>query len=400
MQIGFQSIVSYNECARVCVAMKLCFNKRMGKSSHKKSKRITSRKSRLQKVGLPPGSLVYTGESKNQPPIITVFDYDAKQVREETLSPDQVHALSPPKSGVRWVNVYGVHDIALIQKIGVAFQLHPLVMEDIVNTSNRPKDDVFTHQLFILAQFFNYDSSELNVTQNQVSIVLGKHYVLTFQEHQSGAFESVRKQLRAEGSHIRSQGADYLAYALLDSIVDRYFLVLDQLSDDCERMEDVLLTKPTTNTLNQIYRLKGETMELRRSVWPLREVINHLVRNENQFFSESTVFYLRDVYDHTVHFIESLEAIRDMLASMLDIYISTLSNRVNMEVRALTVVAMLFMPATLIAGIFGMNTQWLPWHDDVNGFWYVIAIMVGIALVMGLIFWRRQWLNKSRISDD
>ena len=141
-------------------------------------------------------------------------------------------------------------------------------------------------------------------------------------------------------------------------------------------------------------------MELRRSVWPLREVINHLVRNENQFFSESTVFYLRDVYDHTVHFIESLEAIRDMLASMLDIYISTLSNRVNMEVRALTVVAMLFMPATLIAGIFGMNPQWLPWHEDVNGFWYVIAIMVGIALVMGLIFWRRQWLNKSRISDD
>ncbi|HQN66036.1 MAG TPA: magnesium/cobalt transporter CorA [Methylophilus sp.] len=372
----------------------------MQKNLRKKSRKTMSRKNRLQKVGLPPGSLVYTGESKSQLPVITMFDYDAGKVHEQTLSLDQVHILSIPKSGVRWVNVYGVHDVELIKKIGAAFHLHPLVMEDVVNTSNRPKDDVFAHQLFILAQFFNYDSSEMNVTQNQVSIVLGKHYVLTFQEHQSGAFEPVRKQLRAEGSHIRNQGADYLAYALLDSIVDRYFLVLDQLSDDCERMEDVLLSSPTTQTLNQIYHLKGECMELRRSVWPLREVINHLVRNENQFFSESTVFYLRDVYDHTVHFIESLEAIRDMLASMLDIYLSTLSNRVNMEVRALTVVAMLFMPATLIAGIFGMNTQWLPWHGNKNGFWYVIALMVAIALVMGLIFWRRQWLNKSSISED
>ncbi len=359
-----------------------------------------NRKERLKKVGLPPGSLIYTGESKDQQPIITVFDYDVNLVREEALSPNLVHTLSIPKNGTRWVNVYGVHDVELIQKIGAAFHLHPLVMEDIVNTSNRPKDDVFAHQLFILAQFFNYNANEMDVTQSQVSIVLGKHYVLTFQEHKSGAFESVRKQLRAEGSHIRSQGADYLAYALLDSIVDRYFLVLDQLSDDCERMEDVLLTKPTTQTLNQIYHLKGESMELRRSVWPLREVINHLVRNENQFFSESTVFYLRDVYDHTVHFIESLEGIRDMLASMLDIYLSTLSNRVNMEVRALTVVAMLFMPATLIAGIFGMNTKWLPWQNNTDGFWYVISIMLGIALVMGLIFWRRQWLNKSSISED
>jgi magnesium transporter len=186
---------------------------------------------------------------------------------------------------------------------------------------------------------------------------------------------------------------DYLAYALLDSVVDGYFKVLEDVSDDSEDLEDRLLAKPNNTELRNIHQLKHVTIELRRAVWPLREVINNLTRNEKAFFQPSTVPYLRDVYDHTVSFIESLESIRDSLSSMMDIYMASVSQRVNLELRALTVVAMLFMPATLIAGIFGMNFNWMPWIDDKNGFWWALGIMATIALMMILIFWRRQWLS-------
>jgi magnesium transporter len=177
-------------------------------------------------------------------------------------------------------------------------------------------------------------------------------------------------------------------------VVDRYFIVLEQVGEDCDFLEESLLHRPGEHMLQNIHQLKRETMELRRAVWPLREVINSLVRNESGFFEHETVLHLRDVYDHTVHFIESLEALRDLLAGMLDIYLSTISNRVNIEVRALTVVAMLFMPATLIAGIFGMNFESIPWQSHSNGFWFAIGLMIGIASLMALIFWRRQWLTR------
>ena len=185
-----------------------------------------------------------------------------------------------------------------------------------------------------------------------------------------------------------------LPISLLDVIVDRYFIVLEQIGDDCESLEDELLRKPTSAVLQNIHKLKRETMELRRAVWPLREVVNALTRNEGGYFQPGTVLYLRDVYDHTVHFIESLESLRDLLAGMLDIYLSSISNRVNMEVRALTVVAMLFMPATLIAGIFGMNFRVMPLLQNPDGFWIAMGMMASIAMFMGLIFWRRQWLSR------
>jgi magnesium transporter len=234
----------------------------------------------------------------------------------------------------------------------------------------------------------------MTISSEQVSIILGRNFVLTFQERPTGSFDPIRERLRANRGLIRAAGADHLAYALLDVIVDRYFIVLEQVGDDCDVLEEELLRKPGTAMLQGIHKLKREVMELRRAVWPLREVVNTLIRNDHQFFQHDTVLYLRDVYDHTVHFIESLEAIRDLLAGMLDIYLSSISNRVNMEVRALTVVAMLFMPATLIAGIFGMNFKVMPWLADPNGFWFALGLMAGIASVMGLIFWRRQWLSR------
>lgn len=353
-----------------------------------------SRRSRLKKIGMPPGSLVHIGDVKTRHTEVNLFSYDATHLTEYSAKTLSDLSLQVPENGTLWVNVYGLQNAELMAEIGRAFNLHPLTLEDILNTDQRPKLDTYNHYLFFVARFFNYDKMAMDIGSDQVSIILGDHFVLTFQERPTGSFDPVRERIRADKGHIRKAGADYLAYALLDVIVDRYFIVLEQIGDDCEGQEDELLRKPTSVVLQNIHKLKRETMELRRAVWPLREVVNALTRNEGGFFQPDTVLYLRDVYDHTVHFIESLESLRDLLAGMLDIYLSSISNRVNMEVRALTVVAMLFMPATLIAGIFGMNFKVMPWLAEPDGFWFALSTMASIASLMALIFWRRQWLSR------
>ena len=325
--------------------------------------------------------------------LVTVFEYNVQSCVKKTLSAEEVSLYTPSRNTKLWLNVHGVHDAELISKIGEKFKLHPLVIEDILNTGQRPKLDSFDDYLFIETNFFSYDKNDLSISSEQVSMVLAKGFVLTFQERSTGIFEPIRGRLSAEKSLMRTSGCDYLAYAVLDAVVDSYFGVLEGMADDCETLEDTLLVRPSNKELHDLHQLKRASIDLRRSVWPLREVINHMTRNENDFVAQQTLPYMRDVYDHTVHFIESLEAQRDMLAGMMDIYLSSVSQRVNLELRALTVVAMLFMPATLIAGIFGMNFHFMPWLMDRNGFWWAMGLMGGIALIMILIFWRRQWLT-------
>lgn len=360
----------------------------------KKSGMRKMRKLRSKKVGLAPGTLMHVGEVKVDEPIVSLVEYDASHIEERTLDIGAVKDYAPPAGSKMWLNVHGLHNAQLIADIGRVFKLHPLVLEDILNTDQRPKVDSYDDYLYIVTRSFYYDQSNRVLCSEQISLVLGKHFLLTFQERPTGAFLPVRERLRAARSHIRELETDYLAYALLDVVVDRYFIVLEQMGDDCENLENDLLSRPTTPLLNKIHSLKRESMELRRSVWPLREVLNTLIRNDGNFFAAGTLLYLRDVYDHTVHFIESLESIRDLLGGMLDIYLSSLSNRVNMELRALTVIAMLFMPATLIAGIFGMNFQHMPWLASPHGFWWVVGLMASVAISMGLVFWRRQWLGQ------
>jgi magnesium transporter len=365
----------------------------------KKPRKHSLRIKRSKKVGLPPGSLVQVAEIKPAAPtVVTAYEYDAAKISERTLTVEELAALTPPPEGKKlWLNVHGVHDAELIKKIGHAFNLHPLVLEDIFNTYQRPKADAYDDHLFIVARCFYYDPAQLEITSEQVSLVLGSNFLLTFQERATGSFDPVRERLRADRSRMRELGTDYLAYAFLDVVVDRYFIVLEQMGDDAELLEDELLSRPTTALLHKLHQLKRCSLELRRAVWPLREVVNELARNDEDFFTAVTLPYLRDVYDHSVHVIESLDAIRDLLGGMMDIYLSSISNRVNMEVRALTVVAMLFMPATLIAGIFGMNFEKMPWLHHPDGFWFALGIMGGIAAIMILIFWRRQWLQSFKL---
>lgn len=366
-----------------------------------KKSRKTSKNKLSKKIGMPPGSLVYVGkmdaEIATTKPIVTLTVYDAADLVEHELSTDALVSFSLTdytKANKKvWLNIHGVHDAVLIKQVGDLFHLHPLVLEDILNTEQRPKIDEFDDYVFLETRSFKYDKASMTLDSEQVSFVLGRDYLLTFQERSTGIFEPVRARMRVKGAHIRELGVDYLAYALLDSVVDRYFSVLDDVNDASETLEELLLSRPTNAMLHSIHQLKHVSIELRRAVWPLRELISNLTRNENDFFKAATMPYLRDVYDHTVNFIESLESIRDSLGSMMDIYMASVSQRVNLEVRALTVVAMLFMPATLIAGIFGMNFESMPWLKNADGFWWAIGLMTTIASIMIIIFWRRQWLS-------
>lgn len=356
-----------------------------------KSRKAAAKRS--GKAGLPAGSLVHIGERKTERAAITLMAYDGEAV-DETLFTDLAacQACAPGREKL-WLNVHGLHEPEVLQEIGRRFALHPLVLEDILNTDQRPKVDDYGSYLYLVARVFDYDPATLAVSSEQVSFVIGDNFVLTFQERPTGTFAPVREWLRADRGRIRQLGTDYLAYALLDLVVDRYFTILEQLGDRAEELEEELLRDPGATQLETLHQLKRETLNLRRAIWPLREVVNSLVRNEQRFFKPDTQLYLRDIYDHTVHLIESLEAIRDLIAGMLDIYLSSISNRVNKEVRALTVIALVFMPTTLISGIFGMNFHSMPLLADANGFLYAILLMLTVAATLGLIFWRRRWLG-------
>lgn len=357
-----------------------------------KSRNPPARPKRSGKTGLPAGTLVHLGERKIEHAAITLLEYGPeglKETRFDSLAACQSCAPTGPRI---WLNVHGLHEPEVMQEIGRRFQLHPLVLEDILNTDQRPKLDDYGDYLFLVARFFDYDATTLTVSTEQVSFVIGRNFVLTFQERPTGSFDPVRQWLRADKGRIRQLGTDYLAYALLDVMVDRYFSVLEQVGERTEQLEDDLMAHPDAKQLQVLHQLKRDTLTLRRAIWPLREVLNALLRNENRFFTAETQLYLRDIYDHTVHLIESLEAIRDLIAGMLDIYLSSISNRVNQEVRALTVIAIIFMPATLISGIFGMNFHAMPLLDNPEGFLFAIGMMAMVAAVLGTIFWRRRWL--------
>lgn len=353
---------------------------------------MAGRKRRSTKIGLPPGSLVHLGDRKLDHARVTLVDYGPDGLEEkqfETLAESRTYA---PTQAIQWLNVYGLHEPEVLAEIGRRFDLHPLVLEDILNTDQRPKLDEYGDYLFVVTRFFDYDAKSMNVSSEQVSIVIGRNFVLTFQEKPTGNFNPVRDRLRQGRGPIRQSGADYLAYALLDTVVDRYFTVLENLGERVEELEEELMKKPSTRVLGTLHHLRREATTLRRAVWPLREVINGLSRS-NAFFSAGVQPYLRDIYDHTVHVIESLETIRDLIAGLLEIYLSTVSNRVNREVRVLTVIALIFMPSSLMAGIFGMNFKWMPLLENPDGFFLIIGLMLGVAATLALLFWRRKWLG-------
>jgi magnesium transporter len=335
---------------------------------------------------------MYVGKEKIAKVKVTCIDYDEEHFQEKEVETIEECFPFKDKPTATWINLDGIHQLDNIEKIGKHFKIHPLVLEDIMNTGQRPKMEDFGNYLFMALKMLRYDEDENETKTEQVSLILSSNYVISFQESEGDVFDPIRDRIRSDRGRIRKMGVDYLAYSLIDAIVDNYFMVLEKIGEKIEDIEDELVKNPTPEVLHTSHRLKRELIFLRKSVWPLREVISRLERWESPLIDKSIDIYLRDVYDHTIQVIDALETFRDMLSGMLDIYLSSVSNRMNEVMKVLTIIATIFIPLTLVAGIYGMNFKYMPELDWFWGYPMVYMIMLAIGVVMLIYFRRKKWL--------
>lgn len=348
--------------------------------------------------GLPPGELVHIGEKKTENVKITLIDYDESNFQEKEIKDIKDCFPFKDKPTVSWINIDGLHQVDVIESLGKHFDIHPLVLEDILNTDQRPKVENFEAYFFFVVKMIFLDEKRKEIHAEQVSIILGENFVISFQESIGDVFDQVRERIRTSKGRIRKLGADYLAYSLMDAVVDNYFSILERIGDQVEKIEEKLVSNPSPETLQTIHDLKREIIYLRRSVWPLREVISNLQRDESELIKKSTDVFLRDLYDHTIQVIDTIETFRDMVSGMLDIYMSSISNKMNEVMKVLTIFAAIFIPLTFIAGIYGMNfnTSVSPFNmPELNWFWgypMALTIMLCVSISMLVYFKRKKWL--------
>ncbi|PKP57525.1 magnesium and cobalt transport protein CorA [Candidatus Atribacteria bacterium HGW-Atribacteria-1] len=348
-------------------------------------------KKKLKKVGLPPGTLVHIGNKRIEKVKITIIDYDEKHFQEKEVKSAEECFPYKDKSTITWINIDGVHEIKVIEEIGKHFNLHPLILEDIVDTDQRPKIKDFGNYIFIILKMLYYDEKDNEMKVEQVSLVLGKNYVISFQEREGDVFDAIRERNRNNIGRIRKLGADYLVYSLIDAIVDNYFTIIEKLDEEIENLEDKVIIQPNPSNVQAIHKLKRDLIFLRKSVWPLREVISFLEKGESPLVLESTNIYLRDVYGHTIQVMDTVETLRDIISGILDIYLSSINTRMNEIMKILTIIATIFIPLTFITGIYGMNFQYMP---EIKWFWgypAVLSIMVAIGIGMLIYFKRKKW---------
>lgn len=343
-----------------------------------------------KKTGLPPGTLVHIGEQKIENSRIEIFDYDDSQFQEKEIK--TIEECFPFKDlpSVTWVNIDGLHEIQNIEKIGAHFDIHPLILEDILHTGQRPKFEDFDSYLFVVLRMLSYELDD-QIKEEQISIILGENFVISFQEDIGDVFDPVRERMRSGRFQLRKRKADYLAYSLIDAVVDNYFIILEKMGEQIESLEDDLLDNPTPEALQTIHNLKRKLIIIRKSIWPLREVISGLLRGESSLFEKSTGIYLKDVYDHAIQVIDTIETYRDIVSGLLDIYLSNMSNKMNEVMKVLTIIATIFIPLTFIAGIYGMNFEFMPelrWHWGYPTVW---AFMILIFLGMIIYFRKKKW---------
>lgn len=348
-----------------------------------------------KKSGLPPGTLVHIGEARSDRLRLAVIRYHEREVLEKELtSPEELRAVAAPpgEAGVTWINLEGVHHVETIERLGKYFDIHPLTLEDIVNTEQRPKIEEYPAYLFVVLKASNDAFPNGQAGVHQISLVLKPGLVISFEERAGELFDSLRNRIRSGKGRIRSVGSDYLAYCLIDAVVDRYFNTLEKLGEDIEVLQEQLIVKPTRTAMQEIHRMKRDLILFRRSVWPLREAVGSLLRGESSFIQKTTLVYLRDVYDHLVHVIDSIEIYREMLAGMMDLYLSSISNRMNEVMKVLTVIATIFMPLTFIAGVYGMNFRHMPELEWPWGYPAVLLLMLVVAVCMLRYFRRKKWI--------
>ncbi len=346
-----------------------------------------------KKYGMSPGSLVYTGEkSGSEPVVITLIDYNADTLVEKSgisLADCQAYI---NRDSVSWIDISGVHNLEIIGQLGRMFALHPLLLEDVLNTEGRPKIDDYDDYLFMVLKMIDYQPDVQVIDHEHVCLIMRKGLVISLQEHEGDVFGPVRERIRKGKGRIRKSGADYLAYALMDIIVDHYFRVLEDLGGRIEEFQDAVLSDPEPSILEAVHGMKRQVIYIRKSVWPVREIAAALLRSESDLITKETQLYLRDVYDHTIQVVETVEMFREMLASVLDIYLSSVNNRMSEVMKVLTVIATIFIPLTFLAGVYGMNFEHMPelqWRLAYPAVW---AVFIVAALGMTAWFKYRKWL--------
>lgn len=350
------------------------------------------------KPGSMPGTIAIADWAK--PSQITLIDYNQHQHHYATnLTPEECVAYLTTES-VSWVDVGGLGDRLTLEKLAEVFHLHPLLLENIVNVPQRPKLEDYQDQLVIIAQMVNFDPKSQGIWLEQVSFVLGTNYLLTVQEEPlQDCFTPVRDRLSKSKGIIRQQKADYLTYALWDTVIDSYFPVLEAYGEKIEELEELVLTQPTEATLSKIHRLKRELLSLRRAIWPQRDVLNVLIRDGHPLIDNHVLRYLKDCYDHAVQIIDTIEIYRELTSGLMDVYLSAVSNKMNQVMKLLAIISTIFIPLTFVAGIYGMNfnTQVSRWNmPELNWYWgypLCLAVMLAIALSLIIYFWQLGWLS-------
>ena len=345
------------------------------------------------KLGLAPGSLVFTGLQKMANVDITVLHYSADYVDESNpKSMAEVITLIQSFKGVAWINIDGLHDEKSIEEICTYLNIHKLSMEDILSVGQRPKMEEYQDYIQAVLKILTLDSTDETIEYEQLSFILKGNILVTFQEKTGDVFDSVRNRIKEGKGNVRKRGADYLLYALLDLVVDHYFIVLENFGEKLEDLETELLNNPDKTTLNKLHRLRRETLLLRRTVYPLREMISRFEKLEEPLISNNIKVFIRDLYDHTIKVIENIEVLRDMTSGLLDLYMNTTSNKMNEIMKVLTILTSIFIPLTFISGVYGMNFVNMPELEFKYGYFAVLGLMVLVLIAMLIYLKRKKWL--------
>ena len=349
-------------------------------------------KNRSEKTGFSPGSIVHIGEKRAETTRISIVDYDMDQIREQEVT--EVEACFPFKAepSITWINIDGLHEVELIEKIGRYFDVHPLILEDIVHTQTRSKIEDFDQFAFIVFKMLHYDEITHEIWDEQFSIILGSNFVISFQEREDTLYDPLRERIRNPKNRIRRRGADYLAYALIDTVVDNYFVILETLQAKIETLEEELFTSMSKESFHAINDLKRKLIALRRATSPLREIISAIQKEELSLIDESNLIFFKDIYDHTLQVQETIDIYRELVSGLHDTYLTNVNNKMNETMKTLTITATIFIPLTFLAGIYGMNFKYLPeleWRWGYFGFWGVSIAIVGL---MVYYFKKKEWL--------
>lgn len=349
-------------------------------------------KKTFKKPGMAPGTLIQSESGSRKPVDIVVMDYTLKEFHEESVREVRDCFKYRDTDTVTWINVNGVHDVTVLKTLNDNFQIHPLATEDIHNTGHRPKSEEFDDQLFLILKMLYLDPRLPDeIVSEQISLVLGKNYVISYQEQPGDVFDPVRERIRDGKGRIRTMGADYLAYALMDAIVDNYYSVLEHLGERVETLETAMIQDVREDMVHTIHRLKREMIFLRKQIWPLREVTNSLLRDDPKMISKKITVFLRDVYDHIIQLSDTIDSYRDVLSGMHDIYLSVMSNKMNEVMKILTIFAAIFIPLTFMAGIYGMNFEYMPELKWRYSYFVALAAMAGVGAGMVLYFKSKKW---------